>query len=112
MSLGAMTRDGDQSGNNARALNYDVVSFLGDDSYPTGGTLLFDALVQAILNDNRNVVGVIALSTGGYVPGYLKAGGGALQFFTSNGAGPAALAEVPNATDLSAITMILLVISR
>jgi hypothetical protein len=109
MTIGAITV-GAKSGHTNRPVFVDSIGFLGDDAYPTGGTALL-AAVQAKTLDQRDIVGVVAGDCGGYVPVYDQASG-KLKVYTSNGAAPAALAEVPNATDLSATTFNLVVLSR
>lgn len=111
MALGTMTRAAAQSGHTGDKLFYDRVSFLGDDSYPTGGTTGFDALLQALLGDARAVVGVEMEDCGGFTPVYLPANGGTLKVYRT-GAINVAQEEVPNTTDLSATTFNVLVISR
>ncbi len=106
-TLGAVTRDDDESiaGGN---LFVDNLSFLGDDSYPTGGTP-FDDFVKAQLGDGRDVIGIISNDCGiwevQYIPGddalgLLKA------FVMSTGV------EVANAVDMSGTTFNLTVISK
>lgn len=108
MSLGTITRDGAESVIAQGPVFFDRVSFLGDDSYPTGGTTGFDALIQAVVGDSRNVVGVIAEDCGGYLPVYAA---GLLKVYEAAADGNP-LDEVGNATDLSSVTFNLLVISK
>lgn len=110
MALGAMTLQAESANDRATPLFMDVVSFAGDDAYPTGGSA-FDAAIQALTTSGRDPMAVVGLDCGGYVVAYDRATG-KMKVYTSNGAGPAALAEVPNATDLSATTFNVLVISK
>lgn len=76
------------------------VDVTGDASYPTGG--------YAITPQNLGFNTIIYCASGtispqGYVPCWNQSTQ-KLQFFTSNGAGPAALAEVPNTTNISTAT--------
>lgn len=112
MAIGAMTKDAAQSGGSSPGpLFVDTVSFAGDTSYPTGGMDIetpFKALVKA----GREILAVVpAGPNGGYLAHFDKATG-KVVVYTSNGAGPAALAQVPNATALNGVTFVFLVISR
>lgn len=92
------------------ALFVDQMSFAGDDSYPTGGTLDFDALVKTALGDARNVVAVISGACGDNYAVYVPDAGatpGKLQVFVrSTGA------EVGNSVNLSGVTFNVVVISK
>lgn len=104
MALGAATRSAGESGVGER-LFMDVVSFAGDDNYPTGGTAGFDAYIQALLGDSRNVIGVVMIGDcGDNMPIYV--GGKLMVKVISTGV------EVANAVDLSAATFTVLVISK
>lgn len=103
MTLGAGTLNAAESDSNR--LFADVVSFAGDDAYPTGGTVDFDAYLQALVGDSRNVMGVIAVAdSGDNIPMYV--GGNLMVKLRSTGA------EVANTTDLSGVTFTLLVLSK
>ncbi len=88
---------------------HDVLTFAGDTSYPTGGTVGFGAAIKAFYQDGRQVLAVIGQDCGGYVPVYLP-GTDALKVYKSAGSA-AAMVEVSNATDLSGTTFNVLVIS-
>ena len=106
-TIGAATRDDDESiaGGN---LFVDNLSFLGDDSYPTGGTP-FDSYIKTQLGDARDVVAVISGDCGiwdvKYVPGD-DALGLLMAFVRSTGV------EVANAVDMSGTTFQITVISK
>lgn len=88
---------------------HDVLTFAGDASYPTGGTLGFGAAIKAFYQDGRQVLAVIPQDCGGYQPCYLP-GTDALKVYESNSAGDP-MEEVANATNLSGVTFNVLVIS-
>ncbi len=88
----------------------DLLSFTGDGTYTTGGTAAFQASVRAQLGDNREVIAVVGQDCGGYVPVYNKATDRLKVFYAdNNNASDGPLIEVPNATDLSAVTFRVLV---
>lgn len=104
MALGTATRTAGESGQGER-LFVDVLTFLGDDAYPTGGTPAFDEYVQALLGDSRNVVGVVMIGDcGDNMPIYV--GGKLMVKVISTGV------EVANTTDLSGATFTVMVISK
>ena len=112
MAIGAITA-GDQDGAKPSSPVFmDVVSFLGDDSYPAGGTLAFEATLRAVVGDSREIIAVIGQDCGGYVPVYVPSTG-ALKVYEGD-YDPAATGPLTeNATaDLSGTTFNLLVISR
>lgn len=52
-------------------LRADVLSFLGDDGYPAGGTAAFEAFIRtAVGRGALEIVGVLAGETGGHMPVY------------------------------------------
>ena len=52
-------------------LRADVLSFLGDDGYPAGGTPNFEAFVIAAVGRGAlEIVGVVAGESGGFLVGY------------------------------------------
>lgn len=89
-----------------------TMSFLCDNSYPTGG-YQFDTYVTAQLGTDNNdalPVGVTPNDCGGYVPVYVPSTGKLKIYYADYDAvadGP--LIEVPDTTDLSAVTLDLLV---
>lgn len=101
MALGAITV-ADQANSDGTQFT-DVVSFAGDDSYPTGGSA-FDALFKAAVKHDRKIMsafGYGADNTVEYIPST-----GKLKARAAGGA------EVANATNLSAATFRVTVISR
>lgn len=88
---------------------YDLMTFAGDASYPTGGTLGFGALIKAFFKNNRQVLAVIGQDCGGYSVCYLPATD-ALKVYASGASGSPG-AEVTNATSLSGVTFNCLVVS-
>lgn len=113
MALGTITRTAAQSASSDKPVYFDRIAFAGDGAYPTGGTTGFDALVKAKVGDNRDVLAVIPMDCGGYVPVYAPATTGNLKVYygDNNNASDGPLIEVPNATDLSAVTFNLMVLS-
>jgi len=110
MTLGTITIQA-ESTKALRPQFMDVVSFAGDSSYPTGGTA-FDALFQAKTKDQRNPIAVIAIDGGGYQVAYDRATGKLKLYQGDNdNSADAPGIEVPNATNLSAVTFVVLVIS-
>lgn len=111
MTIGAITVP-KNAGRSGRPVFMDVVQFAGDNAYPTGGTAFTAALASAV-GAGRNVLAVLPVDCGGYIPVF-DAATGKLKFLyndNNNGAdGPAI--EVPNATDLSGVTMKVLVVSN
>jgi hypothetical protein len=100
MALGAITLGPScVFGNLVMVKEYELINFIPEDSYPTGGTLGFSALVQAALalidhaNDMR-IIDVVAAEASGYKTEYL-AGTDALAVYVSGGT------EVANTTDLT-----------
>lgn len=111
MSLGTFTI-GDEVGTQPSAPTFtDRVSFLGDNSYPTGGTATFSALFQAKTKDGRKPIAVIAQDCGGYVVAYDETND-KLKVFRGAHTVDNPMSEVPNATDLSGVTFNVIVISK
>lgn len=90
----------------------DRISFAADGAYPTGGSAGFLALAQAKIGAAKNIIAVLAQDCGGYMPAYdftndkLK-----VYYGDNNNASDAPAVEVPNATDLSAVTFNLVILS-
>jgi hypothetical protein len=114
MAIGTMTAaPAVTAPGNATPIFLDTVTFLGDDSYPTGGTAAFEDTYQALKNSNREVLAVVSMDCGGYVPVYDKANDKLKVYRALYGGGAAGpLVEVTNAVDLSGTTFQLLVIAR
>lgn len=113
MALGTITVS-DFAGRNNRPVCFDVLSFAGDSSYPTGGTDAFEGLLETALNyQGRKILAVVPIECGGYIPQWDAATGKLKMYYgDNNNASDGALIEVPNTTNLSAVTMKLLVISK
>ncbi|MGD9676429.1 MAG: hypothetical protein AB7V19_07075 [Candidatus Bipolaricaulia bacterium] len=113
MALGTMTKTAGQSGASSPGpLFVDTISFLADASYPTGGSA-FEAAYKALVGAGREVVQVIPGDCGGYVPVFIPADGKLKVYYGDfNNAGDGPLIEVPNATNLGAVTFNLTVLSR
>ena len=109
MALGTLTRVAAKSGDSSKPVFYDRVSFVGDTSYPTGGTTGFDALITALLGDAREVVAIIPEDCGAYLPVYLPDNGGTFKVYEGTAG---ANAEVANTTALDGVTFNLLVLSK
>ena len=110
MALGTGTQVAAESGNGER-LFVDRVSFLGDDSYTTGGTVDFDAFISTLMGDARNIIAVIPGDCGDdnlalYIPDVGATPGKLMVRVLSTGA------EVANAVDLSGDTFNVTVISK
>jgi hypothetical protein len=111
MALGTMTRTAGKSADTSKPVFFDRVAFLGDTSYPEGGTTGFDALITALLGDSREVIGIIPEDCGGYMPVYLPADDGTLKVYRTDQIDDPQ-EEVPDTTALDGITFNLLVISK
>jgi hypothetical protein len=113
MALGAMTMNSNEGGRPSAPLYLLDLSFALDGSYPTGGTTGFSTLVAAAaraaatpLTDTfapADVYGVFMLDGGGYVLAYNKTTD-ALKVYWCGGAS-AAMTEVTNGTNLSGVTV-------
>jgi hypothetical protein len=89
------------------------ITLVGDGAYPTGGTAGFAALVQAaaktagikVVIEKANILGLIEIDTKGYLLSYDKTDDKLIvRYFDYNAGSDGAAIEVPNATDLSAVT--------
>lgn len=112
MAIGAITTTEQTPTNGPQRM--DAISFAGDGAYPTGGTAAFQTSVRSALGvGNVDIVAVIPIDCGGYVPAWDNATGKLKVYYGDYdpaAAGP--LVEVPNATDLSAVTFKVLVVSK
>jgi hypothetical protein len=101
-------------GNSLDAVNDQAVtlplSFAGDVSYPTGGTLAISAFLQTTVLKGRDIVGIIPQDCGGYIVTYLPATD-ALKVYWCAGSG-AVPVEVTAATNLSGVTFNILFLLR
>mgnify|MGYP000862448838 CR=1 FL=1 len=112
MALGTPTLD-ESAGRNGAPVFVDLVSLLGDTSYPTGGSTGLEAALEALVGAGRKILGVIPLECGGYLPQWDLANGKLKMFYgDNNNASDGPLIEVPNATALNGVTMKLLVLSK
>jgi hypothetical protein len=107
MALGAMVS------NNAAAAQgpifFDTVTLVGDGAYPTGGSLGLQAKLQTLRGDGRVIVEVSVADGGGYNVQY-DALTDRLKFYEQDAGG--AMGEVVDATDLSGVTMKLVIKSK
>lgn len=88
---------------------YDTVTLVGDAAYPTGGSTGLQAKLQTLRGDGRVIITVSVADGAGYVVHYNNAND-KLLLYTQDGAG--ALADVADATDLSGVTLKLVIISK
>lgn len=83
------------------------LSFLGDDSYPTGGSINFQAFVRAAVSGRAvEVIDVVPGDCGDNVPSYDKTNDKLFVRVMSTAA------QVANAVDLSGVTFNLLAVCR
>ncbi len=64
MALGTLVKVLDGQMGTTSPLLANPISFVGDSTYPTGGTTAFQAKVQALFQDHREVVAVLDQSVG------------------------------------------------
>lgn len=106
MALGTITKDA-EVGRQGGPLSLALISFLGDDSYPTGGTTAFAAAVAAVLPaTGMEILAVVQQNNSDHVCRYDKTNDKLLVQLMSTGA------QVAGAVDLSGITFELLVIGK
>lgn len=107
MALGTLT------GVNAAAAQgpifWDTVTLVGDASYPTGGSTGLQAKLQTLRGDGRVIVLVYLADGSGNVVSYNNAND-KLIFYIQDAGG--ALAEPANTTDLSGVTLKLVIQSK
>ena len=104
MALGTFTLSERAGYMPSAPLFVDIIDIVGDSAYPTGGSA-FDAKYKALKHQTRMILAVIPVDCRGFIPAYDSATG-KLKFYynDNNNAADSAGIEVPNATDLSAIT--------
>lgn len=107
MSLGTMTSNSESAGQGP--VFHDDVSVVGDGSYPTGGSAGVTAKLKALRGDSRAPISGQCYAAGGYVVEF-DAKNDKLVVYEQDGGG--ALAEVANATDLSAVTFKMTITSK
>ena len=112
MALGTITKTISAGESATVPLMADLLSFLGDSAYPTGGTTGFKALVQANTLDQRAPIAVIGQQCGGYTPYYDYANDKLLVYYGNFDASDGPLIQVPDTTDLSGVTFKVLVLSQ
>jgi len=101
MALGTATLVADQHKSASAPLGVARISFAGDSSYPTGGTLAFQDYVRALMGRDVSVLSVSkAAASGVYMPIY-DAANDTLYVEDEDGV------QVVNATSLSGTTFIL-----
>jgi hypothetical protein len=88
---------------------YDTVTLVGDATYPTGGSTGLQAKLQTLRGDGRVIITAIMTDGAGYLVHYNNAND-KLLFYVQDAGG--ALADVANATDLSAVTVKMVIISK
>lgn len=110
MAIGMITV-GEQTPTNGPQ-GMDMVSFPGDASYPTGGTAAFQASIRTALDKgNVNIVAIVPQDCGGYSPVYDNANDKLKVYHgDSDGVADGPMVQVPNATNLGAVTFNMLVI--
>lgn len=62
------------------------ISFAGDSTYPAGGTAAFQAKIQALFEDHREVIAIIPGDCGGFRPVYDKTADTLKVYDTGTGA--------------------------
>lgn len=113
MALGAITVAEKAGQVPSNPVFMDRISCAGDGAYPTGGTTGFKATFQAAIKNGRTPMFVAVEDCGGYVPVYDVANDKLKVYYANNdGGSDGPLIEVPNATDLSAVTFKLVVVSQ
>lgn len=110
MSLGTLVSITKDTGGAGSHIFLDEVTLVGDDSYPTGGSLGMEAALQAAIGDSREIVGLIdAGPNGGYMSKYDRANKKLMLFKSNTAAIPQ---EESNATDTSGVTFRFTVLSK
>lgn len=106
MALGTITA-GVEVGRSGGPTILQNMSFLGDSSYPTGGTVGFQALARtAVGGESIEILAVVAQDCGLFLPVYDKATDKLLVRNLTDGS------EVTAAVDLSGTTFNVLVVAK
>lgn len=105
MALGTLVKTLTGQMGNSSPLMANPIQFAGDNAYTTGGTVAFQAKVQALFQDHREIIGVVDQSIGTHYAVYDKTADTLRVFVRATGA------EAGAAADLSAVTFRLLVVS-
>lgn len=112
MAIGAITLALAAGAVASAPLFADRISFAGDGAYTTGGSA-FKTAFQAKTKSAREPIGIMLGDCGGYIPVYDPATGLLKVYFANNdGGADGPLIEVAAATDLSAVTFNLVVVSH
>lgn len=92
---------------------FDVISFALDSSYPTGGETGLQAKVKAALGRDVTILGFICQDCAGYFVTWDPTDSKVKVYYINNdGGSDGPMIEVPNATDLSAVTVKGILISQ
>lgn len=110
MALGAITVP-EFAGRGSSPVCFDVLSFAGESSYAAGGSD-FAAAAEAAIAAGREIMAVVPVDCGGYLPQFDKSNGKLKVYYGNYDAADGPLIEVANATNLSGVTFKVLVISR
>lgn len=90
----------------------DIIDVVGDSAYATGGSA-FDAKYTALKKHTRTILAVLPVDCKGYIPAYV-ASTGKLKFYMgdNNNASDGPGVEVAAATDMSALTLRVAVLTQ
>lgn len=112
MALTLTTLAASAGANPSDPVFHDRLSFAGDATYPTGGSA-FLAKFQTKCGAGREILAIVPGDCGGYHVAYDHSSGKLKVYYSDlNAVGDGPDIEVPNATDLSAVTFNLLVLSK
>lgn len=107
MALGTTTLI-TSGGADAGQVNVDRITVVLDSSYPTGGYTGLADKIKGATNRTPTIIGVASQSSG-YVAYWDYTNSKLMLYYGNYDAADGVLIEVPNATDLSAVTLSLLV---
>lgn len=109
MALGTPTVQADAVASASKPVFMFLLTFTGDTSYPTGGTVGFEAYCELILQRSLDVLYIVPEDTGAlYTPVYDRSADALMVYTAATGTH----AQVTNATNLSATTFNVWVIAR